>query len=200
MTADLLVVEDLVKYSPVTRGIVFQKEVASVKAVDGTGLHGQAGETLGVVGESGCGKSTMARCIMRSLDPGQADSSTSTADITHLSRTEMRPIRRELMMIFQDPYASLNQRKRSASSSPRRSRCTRSGRRPRSSGACRSCSIVVAFVPGALQPLSARVLRRPAAADRCRPRARGQPEADRLRRAGVGARRLGAGADPQPAQ
>ncbi len=66
---DLLVVENLTKYFPVTRGIVFQKEVASVKAVDGVSFSVKQGETLGVVGESGCGKSTMARCIMRLLDP-----------------------------------------------------------------------------------------------------------------------------------
>ena len=109
---DLLVVEDLVKHFPVTRGIVFQKQVASVKAVDGISFTVKQGETLGVVGESGCGKSTMARCLMRLLDPTGGRITFAGRDITHLSRTEMRPIRRELMMIFQDPYASLNQRKR----------------------------------------------------------------------------------------
>ena len=109
---DLLVVEDLVKHFPVTRGIVFQKQVASVKAVDGISFTVKQGETLGVVGESGCGKSTMARCLMRLLDPTSGRITFAGRDITHLNRTEMRPIRRELMMIFQDPYASLNQRKR----------------------------------------------------------------------------------------
>jgi oligopeptide/dipeptide ABC transporter ATP-binding protein len=109
---ELLVVEDLVKHFPVTRGIVFQKEVASVKAVDGISFTVKQGETLGVVGESGCGKSTMARCLMRLLDPTSGRITFAGRDITHLNRTEMRPIRRELMMIFQDPYASLNQRKR----------------------------------------------------------------------------------------
>ena len=66
---DLLVVEGLQKYFPVTRGIVFQKQVAAVKAVDGVSFAVREGETLGVVGESGCGKSTMARCIVRLLDP-----------------------------------------------------------------------------------------------------------------------------------
>src|SRR5687768_14006 len=109
---DLLVVEDLVKYFPVTRGIVFQKEVAAVKAVDGVSFSVKQGETLGVVGESGCGKSTMARCIMRLLDPTGGKVVFNGRDITHLSRAQMRPIRREMMMIFQDPYASLNARKR----------------------------------------------------------------------------------------
>ena len=104
--------EDLEKHFPVTRGVVFQKQVAAVKAVDGISFTVREGETLGVVGESGCGKSTMARCIMRLLDPTAGRIMFQGRDITHLSRMDMRPVRRELMMIFQDPYASLNARKR----------------------------------------------------------------------------------------
>jgi oligopeptide/dipeptide ABC transporter ATP-binding protein len=112
MPDDLLVVEDLQKYFPITRGIIFQKQVAAVQAVDGISFSVKAGETLGVVGESGCGKSTMARCIMRLLDPTGGKVVFDGRDITNLSRAQMRPIRREMMMIFQDPYASLNARKR----------------------------------------------------------------------------------------
>ncbi len=112
MANELLVVDDLTKHFPVTRGIVFQKQVASVRAVDGISFTVNEGETLGVVGESGCGKSTMARCIMRLLDPSGGKIVFEGRDITRLSRAEMRPIRREMMMIFQDPYASLNPRKR----------------------------------------------------------------------------------------
>src|ERR671935_2614988 len=109
---ELLIVEDLEKYFPVTRGIIFQKQIAAVKAVDGVSFTVHEGETLGVVGESGCGKSTMARCIMRLLDPTEGKIIFDGRDITRLSRAELRPIRREMMMIFQDPYASLNPRKR----------------------------------------------------------------------------------------
>src|SRR6266536_360701 len=110
--SELLIVDDVKKHFPVTQGIIFQKQIASVKAVDGVSFTVREGETLGVVGESGCGKSTMARCIMRLLDPTAGKVVFDGRDITKLSRAAMRPIRRELMMIFQDPYASLNPRKR----------------------------------------------------------------------------------------
>ena len=109
---ELLVVDGLEKYFPITRGIIFQTQIAAVQAVDGVTFTVKEGETLGVVGESGCGKSTMARCVMKLLEPTAGKIVFDGREITNLSRAEMRPIRRELMMIFQDPYASLNPRKR----------------------------------------------------------------------------------------
>jgi peptide/nickel transport system ATP-binding protein len=112
MSDVLLEVEDVTKYFPITQGIVFKHEVASVKALDGVSLTVRRGETLGIVGESGCGKSTLARVIMRLIDPTSGTVRFDGQDLTHLSDREMRPYRREIQMIFQDPYASLNSRKR----------------------------------------------------------------------------------------
>ena len=109
---ELLVVDSLEKHFPITRGIVFQKEIATVRAVDGVSFTVKQGETLGIVGESGCGKSTMARCIMRLLDPTGGRVVFDGQDITTIKGHDLLRVRRELMMVFQDPYASLNPRKR----------------------------------------------------------------------------------------
>ena len=112
MAEELLAVQDLQKHFPVTRGIIFQKEVARVRAVDGVSFTIKRGETLGVVGESGCGKSTMARCVMRLLDSTGGSIVFEGQDITRLKGSALMRMRREMMMVFQDPYASLNPRKR----------------------------------------------------------------------------------------
>ncbi len=112
MADELLVVEGLKKYFPVTRGIIFQRQIDAVRAVDGVSFTLNEGETLGVVGESGCGKSTMARCLLKLIEPSEGKIVFRGRDISKLSRREMRPLRREMMMVFQDPYASLNVRKR----------------------------------------------------------------------------------------
>jgi peptide/nickel transport system ATP-binding protein len=106
----LLEVKGLQRYFPVTRGIVFQKQTGAVKAVDGIDLTIHSGETLGVVGESGCGKTTTGRLVTRLDEPTGGSIQFNGTDITHLSRARMRPYRREIQMIFQDPFSSLNPR------------------------------------------------------------------------------------------
>jgi oligopeptide/dipeptide ABC transporter ATP-binding protein len=112
MADELLVVEDVKKHFPVTRGVIFQRQIASVKAVDGVSFTLNRGETLGIVGESGCGKSTLARCIVRLLDTTSGRIVFDGQDITKRHGRSLQALRRELMMVFQDPFASLNPRKR----------------------------------------------------------------------------------------
>jgi oligopeptide/dipeptide ABC transporter ATP-binding protein len=107
--AELLRVEGLRKYFPIKAGLL-RREVGQVKAVDGVDLTLKAGETLGVVGESGCGKSTMARSVARLLDPTDGKVFFKGHDITSISRRQLREFRREIQFVFQDPYASLNPR------------------------------------------------------------------------------------------
>ncbi len=108
----LLRAEHLKKYFPIRNGVLLQREVARVHAVDDISFELRAGETLGLVGESGCGKSTLARCIARLYDITSGSLIFEGNDISKYSRRQLRPVRRELQMVFQDPYASLNPRKR----------------------------------------------------------------------------------------
>jgi oligopeptide/dipeptide ABC transporter ATP-binding protein len=111
MSEHLVEVRDLVKHFPVTRGIVIQRQVGAVHAVDGVSFGVRRGESLGLVGETGCGKSTTARLITRLLEPTAGTVLFDGADISHLKGRGLKPLRREVQMIFQDPYSSLNPRK-----------------------------------------------------------------------------------------
>lgn len=108
----LLKVENLQKYFPIRKGIVIQRHVGDVKAVDGVSFDIRRGETLGMVGESGCGKSTIGRTILRLLEPTQGKVTFEGKVLNNLSGEQMRKMRSEMQMIFQDPYASLNPRMR----------------------------------------------------------------------------------------
>ncbi|MFD3608892.1 dipeptide ABC transporter ATP-binding protein [Streptomyces atroolivaceus] len=105
----LLKVDGLVKHFPITKGVL-KRKVGAVQAVDGLTFDVRAGETLGVVGESGCGKSTMGRLVTRLLEPTGGKVEFQGRDITHMSAGRLRPMRRDIQMIFQDPYGSLNPR------------------------------------------------------------------------------------------
>jgi peptide/nickel transport system ATP-binding protein len=109
-TEPLLAVADLVKHFPVRNNSLISRQVAAVRAVDGISFEVGKGETLGLVGESGCGKTTTGRLVARLLEPDAGSISFAGRDIAHLGSKELRPLRGEIQMIFQDPYASLNPR------------------------------------------------------------------------------------------
>jgi oligopeptide/dipeptide ABC transporter ATP-binding protein len=107
----LVQVRDLVKHFPIARGIIIRRKIGAVKAVDGVSFELQRGETLGIVGETGCGKTTTARLMMRLLDATAGEIDFEGIDITRAKGARLKAVRREMQMIFQDPYSSLNPRK-----------------------------------------------------------------------------------------
>jgi oligopeptide transport system ATP-binding protein len=109
---EILRVEDLKVHFPLMKGIVIQRQVATVKAVDGVSFAVKRGDTLGLVGESGCGKSTTGLAILRMLNPTAGRILFEGRDITRYDKDEMRPVRRRMQMVYQDPYGSLNPRMR----------------------------------------------------------------------------------------
>ncbi|MEU7846284.1 dipeptide ABC transporter ATP-binding protein [Micromonospora parva] len=106
----ILSVDNLVKHFPITQGVLFQRQVGAVKAVDGVSFELRRGETLGVVGESGCGKSTLARLLMRLETPTSGRATLEGRDLFKASGGELRRLRRNMQMVMQDPYTSLNPR------------------------------------------------------------------------------------------
>jgi oligopeptide transport system ATP-binding protein len=110
----ILEVDHLVKHFPIKAGILFDREIGRVRAVDDVSFTVRRGETLGLVGESGCGKTTLSRTILRLIEPTSGSVRFEGREITGLSGSELRSLRAEMQMIFQDPYASLNPRKRVA--------------------------------------------------------------------------------------
>jgi oligopeptide/dipeptide ABC transporter ATP-binding protein len=108
----LIDVEHLKVFFPIKQGILFEREVARVHAVNDVTLSIAPGETVGLVGESGCGKTTLSRAIMRLIDSTEGAIRFHGEDVTRARRKQMEPLRREMQMVFQDPFASLNPRKR----------------------------------------------------------------------------------------
>ncbi len=196
----LLDVENLQKHFPQFSQTIIKRKTAPVRAVDGLTFQVGAGETLGLVGESGCGKSTAGRTVLRLIEPTGGTIRINGEDITHAGAGRLRGLRREMQMVFQDPIGSLNPRHPVGSiiGAP----FSIQGTKPEGGvrhevqqpdGAGRP-------EPGALQPVSARVLRWAASAHRHRPRHCVAAEADRLRRARLSARCLDPGAGGEPAR
>ncbi|MBT5903965.1 MAG: dipeptide ABC transporter ATP-binding protein [Opitutaceae bacterium] len=110
MPETILELQDLKTHFPIYKGVLLKREIGKVKAVDGVNLKVEQGEVLGLVGESGCGKSTLARTVMQLVHTTAGNVELEGRNLTHSSPAEMLEIRRDLQMIFQDPYASLNPR------------------------------------------------------------------------------------------
>ena len=196
-TMPLVEVSRLVKHF--VRNAGFLRQGTLVKAVDDVSFAIEAGETFGLVGESGSGKTTTGRCVLRLVEPTSGSVRFRGEDVVGFSRRRMREARRDMQIVFQDPYSSLNPRMRARQIVEEPLIIHRARRRGRPARARRGT--VPARRPRRRAPvaLPARVQRRPAPAHRPGTGARVEPVVSRAGRAGVGARRLGAGAGRQPA-
>jgi oligopeptide transport system ATP-binding protein len=143
----VLKAENLVKYYPIKAGVL-RRTVGQVKAVDGVSFELYKGETLGIVGESGCGKSTLGRMLMRLEEPTGGKLTFDGVDVYSQTGGDMRRLRRDIQIVFQDPYTSLNHGRRSETSSASRSRSIATWcQRVAAAAGCRNCSISFGLNP-----------------------------------------------------
>ncbi len=195
----ILTVENVKKYFPIRRG-VFKRVVGWVKAVDDVSFQVRRGETLGLVGESGCGKTTLGRTILRLYEPTAGKIMFEGRNLADVSGGEMRRIRRDLQTIFQDPFSSLNPRmpvgKIIGEPLKIHGIAGREERREIVDALMERVGLNPVFASRFPHEFSGG----PAPAHRHRPRAGAQPEVHRRRRAGLGARRVDPGAGGQPAR
>ena len=195
----LVQVVGLKKYFPITQGIVFQRKVADVKAVDGLDFSIERGETLGLVGESGCGKSTTGRSVLQLYRPTAGEVYFQGKDLVKLKGEELRKMRRNMQMIFQDPYASLNPRMTVGDivGEPLEVHNIAKGKEKKER--VQELLQIVGLESLFCEPLPARILRRTAPAHRRGAIARRESGFYRLRRADQRARRFDSSPDHQPA-
>ena len=192
-----LEVKNLVKEFPVTRGAVLQRTVGAVHAVSDVSFKVRPGETFGLVGESGCGKTTTGRMVVALEPPTSGSIIIAGEDIARMSHSKLRTKRRDMQMMFQDPYASLDPRMRVVTILREPLAIQGIGNKKSQVDRCAELAQRRRSRARRARPLSARVQRWPAPAHRTRARAGAQPEVDRRGRTGVGARRVDSIADPQ---
>ena len=196
MSAPLLEVNGLAKHYPVKRGLVMAKTVGTVRAVDGVSFKLARGETLALVGESGCGKSTTARLVLRLIEPSAGQVFFEGTDITEMTGAPLRKLRRRMQIVFQDPFASLNPRMTVGDILEEPLIVHEIG----DAAARRKRVEELLGLVGLASYHAARYPHEFSGGHRHRPGARGGAGADRLRRAGFGARRVDPGSGDQPVE
>ena len=199
--AVVLDVQDLKVHYPVRKGPL-RRIVSWVKAADGVSFTLRAGETLALLGESGCGKTTTGKALLRLIDGAHVSGRAMLLghDLLAADRRSLQRLRQDIQIVFQDPFASLDPRMRIGDILDEGLESLRRGISPRERATRAARLVERVGLPADAQPLSARVFRRPAPAHRHRPRAGGRAQGADLRRTHLRAGRVGAGADPGPAE